>query len=80
MRPHKTDGEEKRPLRVLRNEFASLGGCFAIGMNHFITVSGDDDEGVAAHDGLYAIRVVLQCLADAGRLPLRALAVEAFGP
>src|SRR4051812_40838360 len=49
-------------------------------MNEVVAVGFDDDEGVAANDGLFTVGIAFERFARAGGLPFGAGAVEFLGP
>jgi len=65
---------------MLAKEFAGLGSRLPVGVDRVVPLGFDHHKGVAADNRPRAVRIAFEGLADASCFPLRAWAVEAFGP
>ena len=61
MWPDETDAQPERFILMLLNQLHSFGSRLAVGVNHVVAVSFDNDEGVATDNGAFAR---LDCLPE----------------
>ena len=80
MRSDETNAQPERFVLMLLDQFDSLCGGLAVGMNQVIAVRFHHDKRVSTDGGFPAIRIILERLAIAGSFPFRAGTVEPFGP
>ncbi len=80
MRPNKTHPQEERFVPMVTNQVAGFGGGLSIGMHEVITIGLNHHEGIPANHRLPSIRISLQGLSGARRLPLRTRTIESLRP
>ena len=80
MRANESDAHKERFVTMHSNQLARFFRRSTIRMRKVTTLRLNDHKRVAADHGPLTIGIAFQGFTDTRRLPLRALAVESFGP